>query len=309
MNISHLKYAVEVERTGSITQAAEKLFMSQPNLSKAIKELESTLGIPIFKRTPKGILPTKKGGEFLSYAKNIIAQIDEMEALYRPESQNKQCFSISVPRASYIAHAFTCFVNTLDMDKEIEINFNFNETNSMAAISNIVEEDYSLGIIRYQLANKGYFHSLLDDKGFERKSVLEYQYVVLMSKLHPLAVKEKCGYHDLDEYIEIAHGDLMIPVVAPKERQTETERSKKRIYVYERGSQFDLLRKVPATYMWVSPMPEELLECYGLVQKQCSDTGETYEDLLVYSKNYRLTALDNAFIGQLFAVRDEVVRE
>lgn len=305
MNVSHLKYAVEVERTGSITQAAERLFMSQPNLSKAIKELESTLGMPIFKRTSKGILPTRKGGEFLCYAKNIIAQIDEMEAIYRPESQNKQRFSISVPRASYIAHAFTCFVNTLDMDKEIEINFN--ETNSMAAINNIIEEDYNLGIIRYQITHKGYFHSLLDDKGFDRESVLKYQYVVLMSKHHPLAAKETFGYHDLNNYMEIAHGDLMIPVAAPKDRQSATERSKKRIYVYERGSQFDLLRKVPDTYMWVSPMPKELLECYGLVQKPCAETGETYEDLLIYPKDYRLTALDNAFIKQLYAVRDDVV--
>lgn len=306
MNISHLKYAIEVERTGSITQAAERLFMSQPNLSKAIKELESALDMPIFKRTSKGILPTRKGSEFLSYAKNIIAQIDEMEALYLPESQNKQRFSISVPRASYIAHAFTCFVNTLDMDKEIEINFN--ETNSMAAIHNITDEDYNLGVIRYQLAHKSYFHSMLDDKGFDRESVLEYQYVVLMSNQHPLAAKENFSYRDLDDYIEIAHGDLMIPVAAPKGMQTETERSKRRIYVYERGSQFDLLRKVPATYMWVSPMPAELLACYGLVQKPCEETGETYEDLLIYPKDYRLTALDNAFIEQLYAVRDEVIR-
>ncbi len=305
MNISHLKYAVEVERTGSITQAAEKLFMSQPNLSKAIKELESTLGMPIFKRTSKGILPTGKGGEFLSYAKKIIAQIDEMEALYRPESENKQRFSISVPRASYIAHAFTCFVNTLDMDKEIEINFN--ETNSMAAINNITDEGYHLGIIRYQHAHKSYFHSLLDDKGFNRENVLDYQYVVLMSEKHPLAAKEKFGYHDLNEYIEISHGDLMIPVVAAKDMKAETARSKRCIYVYERGSQFDLLRKVPATYMWVSPMPAELLDCYGLVQKPCAETGETYEDLLIYPKDYRLTELDNAFIERLYAVRDEVV--
>jgi DNA-binding transcriptional LysR family regulator len=305
MNISHLKYAVEVERTGSITQAAERLFMSQPNLSKAIKDLESTLGMQIFKRTPKGILPTKKGSEFLSYAKNIISQIDEMEAIYRPESQNKQRFSITVPRASYIAHAFTCFINTLDMGKEIDMNFH--ETNSMAAINDIIDEDYNLGIIRYQLAHKDYFHSALDDKGFERESVLKYQYSALMSNKHPLAVKDKVRYSDLNDYIEITHGDLMIPVAAPKDRQTEPERSKKRIYIYERGSQFDLLRKVPATYIWVSPMPSELLECYGLVQKQCEDTDEIYEDLLIYSKDYRLSDLDNAFIKQLYAVRDEVV--
>ena len=65
MNTLHLKYAVEVERTGSISRAAENLFMGQPNLSKAIRELEETTGITIFKRTSKGVLPTPKLKAFL----------------------------------------------------------------------------------------------------------------------------------------------------------------------------------------------------------------------------------------------------
>ena len=65
MNIAHLKYAVEVEKTASITKAGENLFMGQPNLSRGIKELEETLGVKIFKRTSKGIVPTPQGEEFL----------------------------------------------------------------------------------------------------------------------------------------------------------------------------------------------------------------------------------------------------
>lgn len=97
MNIAHLKYAVEVEKTASITKAAENLFMGQPNLSRGIKELEETLGVKIFKRTSKGIVPTPQGEEFLGYAKSILAQIEEMESLYKPEKNNKLKFSISVP--------------------------------------------------------------------------------------------------------------------------------------------------------------------------------------------------------------------
>ena len=65
MNTLHFKYAVEVEKTGSISQAAENLFMAQPNLSKSIKELEDTLGIGVFERTSKGVIPTIQGKEFL----------------------------------------------------------------------------------------------------------------------------------------------------------------------------------------------------------------------------------------------------
>ena len=76
MNTLHFKYAVEIEKTRSITQAAENLYMAQPNLSKAIKELENNLGITIFRRTSKGVIPTDQGLKFLEYAKQILIQID-----------------------------------------------------------------------------------------------------------------------------------------------------------------------------------------------------------------------------------------
>ncbi|WP_434511573.1 LysR family transcriptional regulator [Desulfitobacterium sp. AusDCA] len=306
MNILHLKYAVEVEKTGSITQAAERLFMSQPNLSKAIRELETTLGISLFKRSSKGIVTTQKGKEFLTYAKNILAQIEEMEELYQPDRQNIQRFSISVPRGSYIAHAFTCFVNKLDPAKSIDINFS--ETNSMETINKVMEGECNLGIIRYQTAHEKYFFSVLDDKGMVHKPVLEYTYLALMSKSHPLAAKPILDYYELNKYIEIMHGDLTVPFLPVSEiKKTEqSEHSKNRIYVYERGSQFDLLRKVIKTYMWVSPMPKELLECYGLVQKKCDASNHKYKDLLIFPADYRLSTLDKAFITELYRIKNEI---
>ncbi|MDE7194471.1 MAG: LysR family transcriptional regulator, partial [Oscillospiraceae bacterium] len=83
MNILHLKYAVEVEKTRSISKAAENLYMGQPNLSRAIKELEESLGITVFKRTTKGISITPDGEEFLRRARRIVSQVEEMEDIYR----------------------------------------------------------------------------------------------------------------------------------------------------------------------------------------------------------------------------------
>lgn len=96
MNTLHFKYAIEVERTRSITQAAENLFMGQPNLSKAIKELEDTLGFVIFQRTSKGVAPTAKGSEFLVYARNILAQLEKMESLSDAGSAQTQQLSVSI---------------------------------------------------------------------------------------------------------------------------------------------------------------------------------------------------------------------
>lgn len=83
MNILHLKYAVEVAKAGSLSKAAEALYMNQPNLSRAIKELEASLGITIFGRSAKGVYVTPEGEEFLGYARKILSQIDEVEAIYK----------------------------------------------------------------------------------------------------------------------------------------------------------------------------------------------------------------------------------
>ena len=109
MNILHMKYAVEVARCGSINRAAEILMITQPNVSRAIKELESELGIQIFQRTSKGMILTPDGEGFVCYAQAILKQIDEVEMLYKNGPQQKQKFSIAVPRASYIADAFVKF--------------------------------------------------------------------------------------------------------------------------------------------------------------------------------------------------------
>jgi len=302
MNTLHFKYAIEVERTRSITQAAENLFMAQPNLSKAIKELEDTLSIEIFERTPKGVVPTKKGAEFLAYAKNVLEQIDKMERLYIPEDAGRQSFMISIPRGSYIAQAFTSFVSDLDAQKEIDVSVQ--ETNSMQAITNITDYGYHLGIIRYQTDYESYFLDYLEEKKLSFEPIWEFEYLALMSQSHPLATAKKLAYSDLTRYIEIAHSDTAVPYLPAA--NIKKDKAKRCIYVYERCSQFDMLSSIPATYMWVSPIPERFLKLYGLVQRKCHAANHTYKDLLVYPSSYEFTNLDRKFIDELFASKNEV---
>ena len=82
-----------------MTQAADNLYTTQPNLSKAVKKLEADLGMAIFKRTPKGLLPTKQGADFLERARSILEQVDQLEARYRPGETERISFSVAVPRA------------------------------------------------------------------------------------------------------------------------------------------------------------------------------------------------------------------
>ena len=307
MNVMHMKYAVEIANTKSISKAAENLYMGQPNLSRAIKELEESLGITIVKRTTKGISVTPEGEEFLQYAKRIISQVEEVEEIYRNGKSKKQRFSVCVPRASYISDAFAEFAKNIDTSVSAEIFYK--ETNSMRTINNIVKEDYNLGIIRYQSSFDKYFTSMFSEKKLMHETITEFSYVLLMSKSHPLADKEKIELKDLADYIEISHADPYVPslpLIDVKKAEL-SESVDKHIFVFERGSQFVLLEKVPTTFMWVSPIPDELLEKYSLVQKKCIGNTKVYKDVLIYRKGYKLTELDDAFITEVCTAKRKIV--
>ncbi len=298
INISHMKYAVEVAKVGSLKKAAETLFIAVPNISRSIKELESDLGIAIFDRTTKGMLLTPEGEEFINFAKGILNQIESVEKYYRAGVPDIQKFSISVPRACYISDAFAEFSKTLTKDSAQVF---YKETNAQQTIDNMLNHDYKLGIIRYAENYEKYFKEMLDEKGFEYEVVTEFSYSLIMSANNPLARKDEITFDDLKGYIEIAHADPFVPAmplskVVKEELQDNINR---RIYIFERASQFDLLDKNAETFMWVSPAPDSLLERYNLVQRKCIENKKLYKDILIYKKGYKLTELDCRFIAQL----------
>ena len=298
MNILHMKYAYEVAKAGSLSKASEVLLIAVPNISRSIKELEADLNITIFDRTTKGMRLTPEGEEFMNYAKGILSQIDQVERLYKGNLQKKQKFSISVPRACYISEAFAQFSKTLT--KEPAEIF-YKETNSQRTINNLLNHDYKLGIIRYSENYDKYFKAMLEEKGLVYEIVTEFSYCLIMSKNSPLAQYDTITFDDLTDYIEIAHADPYVPSVSVARAVKEElpDNIDRRIFVFERGSQFDLLCKNPQTFMWVSPAPADMLERYDLVQKKCVDNQKVYKDVLIYKKGYKLTNLDKKFITAL----------
>ncbi|MGI6499094.1 MAG: LysR family transcriptional regulator [Oscillospiraceae bacterium] len=307
-NLLHLKYAVEVEKTGSISKAAENLYMGQPQISKAIREIESSLGISIFNRTSKGVIPTKKGAEFLSYARNILSQVKEMESLYQPADPDKQAFDISVPRASYVSYAFTELIQSMDHSKEI--NVNYRETHSLRAIRNVADGTNNLAVVRYQSIYEEYYLNLLKERKLTHDLIWEFEYLALMSRAHPLASQAEIDYHDLFTYTEIIHGDILIPTlpISGAKLIEPVHERKRKIAVYERGSQFELLYRIPGTYMWVSPMPPDVLSCFSLVQKKCNMAKNKYKDILICRKGYSMRQIDEMFIQKLHESVDLVSR-
>ena len=304
MNIQYLKYALEVAKQKSISKASRALYMGQPNLSRAIKELEEELGITIFERNSKGIIPTPDGEEFLQYAKRILLQIDEVEEIYRVGKKKKSHFSACGPRAGYTAYAFAELSKSIDTSNPAEIFYK--ETNSMRTINSVLKGDYNLGIIRYQTTFEKYFESLFLEKNLVSETITEFSYVLAMSANNPLAFKDDIQPEDLSEYIEIAHADPYVPSlpVIDVKKAEMSEFVDKRIYVFERASQYMLLESVPNTFMWISPLPDEMLTQHNLIEKECTFSNKKYKDVLIYRKDYKLSELDKMFIANVHKAKE-----
>ena len=233
MNTLYFKYVLEVERTGSISQAAQNLYMAQPNLSKSIKDLEKDLGYSIFKRTTSGVTITEKGAEFIYHAKKVMEQINEIDKLSGGSDEKNRCFKISIPRGSYIANGFTAFVAGLQIPNGIDITLN--ETNALQTIANVADRGYNVGIIRYPLSDEEIFKSRLKSNKLDHQTIWEFEYVLVMSKTHPLATKEVINVEDLQEYTKITHGDIEIPHDKYSEdSETEADNGTKKPYMFTR---------------------------------------------------------------------------
>ena len=298
VNILHMKYAVEVAQAGSLTKASDKLLIAPPNLSRSIKELEADLGITIFKRSTKGMVLTPRGEEFVHYARKILDQIDDVEKSFKNPQPLPQKFSISVPRASYISEAFSRFTQTIGGES---VELYYKETNPYRAMKNILEANYGLGIIRYAEEYDKYFVDALEKRAFHYELVSRFRYVLIMSRNNPLANKDEIHYSDLQQFVEIAHADPFVPSLPSSVVRKEElpDNAKRYIFVFERGTQFDLLSSNTDTFMWVSPVPDEMLERHGLVQRRCEDNTKRYKDMLIYLKEYELTELDKRFITEV----------
>lgn len=298
INILHMKYAVEVAKHGSLNKASEALLIAQPNLSRSIKELEADLGILIFDRSSRGMALTPEGEEFIDLSKGILDQIDQVERLYKEHPVKKQKFAVSVPRACYISEAFAEFSKSLS---EGAFEVFYKEADSQTTIQNICENNYNLGVIRYAENFDRYYKKMLDEKDLAYELVFEFSYHLLMSCDNPLASKEEICVEDLSGLVEVVHADPgLTSMHSPKMKREELSDSiDRRIYIYDRASQFDLLERNPHTYMWVSLVPDETVKRYGLVERKCAGSTKKYKDVLVYRNGYKLSNPDKQFITAL----------
>ena len=142
---------------------------------------------------------------------------------------------------------------------------------------------------------------MLEEKGLSYEMVTEFSYSLIMSADSPLAELDEITFDDLTDYIEIAHADPYVPSLPLSKvvKEELPDNIERRIFIFERASQFDLLSENPDTFMWVSPAPQKVLDRYNLVQRKCVDNKKVYKDVLIYKNGYKLTKMDKQFITEL----------
>lgn len=197
MTIPQLKYVITVASSSSMNEAAKKLFISQPSLSAAIKEVEDEIGVDIFVRSNRGISLTPKGEEFIGYAKQVVEQYNLLESKYISGENQKKHFSVSAQHYAFAVDAFARMVNQFGMD---EYEFAFYETRTYDVIDDVKNFKSEIGILYINDFNKKVLEKLFSESELEFHPIKECEAYVYMWKEHPLAQKEELSMEELEDY-------------------------------------------------------------------------------------------------------------
>jgi DNA-binding transcriptional LysR family regulator len=238
MTLQQLKYIIKIVECGSITEAAKQLFITQPSLSTAVKELEKELGIEIFYRTTKGISLSIDGTEFLSYARQIIEQTELMEQRYLGKKPSKQLCSISTQHYAFAVNAFVELLLGLDVD---EYEFTLRETRTYEIIEDVKNLRSEIGIIYFSDFNEKVLNKLLKENHLVFNLLFEAEPHVFVSSKHPLAKNTSVTLDNLDNYPFLAFEQGEYNSFYFSEEILSTVPRKKTIHVSDRATLFNLL--------------------------------------------------------------------
>lgn len=197
MTLAQLRYAITVAGASSMNEAARKLFISQPSLSAAIKELEEEVGVELFKRTNRGISITLEGEEFIGYARQVVEQYNLIESKYILKENTKKKFGVSMQHYTFAVKAFVEMVKQFGMD---EYEFEIHETKTYDVIEDVKNCKSEIGILYLNDFNKKVLTKLFHESAVEFHELLKCHIYVYLWKGHPLASKEEITLEELEEY-------------------------------------------------------------------------------------------------------------
>ncbi len=238
MTFQQLKYVITVAETGTITEAAGKLYVSQPSLTKAIHELEKEMNIVIFNRTNKGISLSREGDEFLGYARQVLDQAAILEDKYKGGHGGKKKFCVSTQHYSFAVNAFVDLIKQYGQD---EYDFSLRETQTYEIIEDVARMRSEIGILFLNDFNEVVMDKILKSHDLEFHLLFIAKPHVFISRNHPLAGREIITNEELEQYPYLSyeqgeHNSFYFSeeIFSPFER-------KKNIRVRDRATLFNLL--------------------------------------------------------------------
>ena len=197
MTILQLKYVIAIDEECSMRKAADRLYVSQPGLSSAIRDLESELGIQIFERVHNGVVTTAAGASFIAYARHAVEQFEIVEEKYLNGSNHKPTFSVSMQHYTVAVNAFIDTVREYDLD---EYQFSIKETQTSEVIEDIKTLKSEVGVIALSDFNKSTFKKVFADASLEFHELFTRNTYVYLRKDHPLADREELSLEELQDY-------------------------------------------------------------------------------------------------------------
>ena len=308
INHKVLLYALEVSREGSVVKAAEKLYVSQPNLSKMIIALEEEIGVQLFNRTPKGMVPTTDGEVLFRYAEDIKRQTDLIESYCKKVTSNSFRMSAAVIWADYISEAFTSFLDRYSIEKNIE--FSYIETDTESIINKVVYSECHMGIIRCDKKYENNYRRFFDIHSLAAETLCEARCVAVFAEDSLLSERDVVKKDDLKNFFEVRQSKNFVPDISESQLRTESDALPERIiYVSDGIAQAELVSRNSGTYMIIPPLSPETLKKYKLVQKDIDGICRESVDYFIRSENYSLTKTDNAFLDELMISKRKYKQE
>ncbi len=238
MTLNQLKYAIEIQKMGSVNEAAKSLFVSQPSLTAALKALEKEVGFDIFTRSTSGMALTVKGEEFLGYAKSVVEQYEILDAKYLSKEHRKRTFHVSTQHYTFAVNAFINVINQYGMD---EYEFEVHETKTYDVIDNVKNQRSEIGVLYMNEYNEAVLKKLFADANLTFTPLFDCSIYAYMSKKNPLAKKKEVTLQDLEEYPAMAFSQGEHNSFYFAEEVLSTYDYKKQIKVSDRATMLNLM--------------------------------------------------------------------
>ncbi|HGK6045321.1 TPA: LysR family transcriptional regulator [Streptococcus agalactiae] len=238
MRIQQLQYVIKIVETGSMNEAAKQLYITQPSLSNAVRNLETEMGIQIFIRNPKGITLTKDGMEFLSYARQILEQTALLEERYKGDNTSRELFSVSSQHYAFVVNAFVALFNGTDMT---QYELFLRETRTWEIIDDVKNFRSEIGVLFLNSYNRDVLTKLFDDNSLIATTLFTTTPHIFVSKSNPLANRKKLSMKDLEDYPYLSYDQGLHNSFYFSEEMMSQITHPKSIVVSDRATLFNLM--------------------------------------------------------------------